>query len=188
MAHVLVTRASAADGGVRDKGACMDRERLPELITDLYRIVGELEVMFPGRHFTPDGHLVGSLGECLAAYHYGLELLPASSPGVDAVKDGRKIEIKATQGQRVALRSGPAHLLVLRLNREGGFSEVYNGPGDIVWKAFQGKARPSNGQFQIALSRLSALMQGVPHELKLPMKIPNKVLQPTEGRNAASLG
>lgn len=111
----------------------MDRERLPELITDLYRIVGELEAMFPGRHFTPDGHLVGSLGECLAAYHYGLELLPASSPGVDAVKDARKIEIKATQGQRVSLRSSPEHLLVLRLNREGGFSEMYNGPGDIVW-------------------------------------------------------
>ena len=54
----------------------MDRKRLPELICDLYQIVGELEAMFPGRHFTPDGHLVGSLGECLAAYHYSLELMP----------------------------------------------------------------------------------------------------------------
>jgi len=166
----------------------VDRNRLPELIGDLYRIVGELEAMFPGRHFTPDGHLVGSLGECLAAYHYGLELLPASSPGVDALKDGRNIEIKATQGKRVALRSGPPHLLVLRLNREGGFSEVYNGPGDIVWREFEGKAKPSNGQFQISLSRLAALMQGVPLELRLPMIIPNKALQPTLGRYAASLG
>lgn len=61
----------------------MDQQKLPELINDLYRIVAELETMFPGRHFTPDGHLVGSLGECLAACHYGLELMPASSPGVD---------------------------------------------------------------------------------------------------------
>ena len=144
--------------------------------------------MFPGRHFTPDGHLVGSLGECLAAYHYGLELLPASSPGADAVKDGRKIEIKATQAQSVALRSGPEHLLVLRLNREGGFSEVYNGPGDIVWKEFQGKARPSNGQFQISLSRLSALMQGIPPELKLTVEIPNKARQATVDRPAVSPG
>lgn len=152
----------------------MDRERLPELIGDLYRIVGELEEMFPGRHFTPDGHLVGSLGECLAAYHYGVELMPASSPGVDAVKNGRKIEIKVTQAQRVALRSRPKHLLVLRLNREGGFSEVYNGPGDIVWKEFKGKVKPSNGQFQISLSRLAALMREVPPELKLPMEIPTR--------------
>ena len=129
--------------------------------------------MFPGRHFTPDGHLVGSLGECLGAYHYGLELLPASSHGADAVKNGLKIEIKATQGKCVALRSEPEHLLVLRLDRKGGFSEVYNGPGDIVWKEFQRKTRPSNGQFQISLKRLEALMQDIPPELTLPMEIPN---------------
>ena len=166
----------------------MERNRLPELISDLYRIVGELEAMFPGRHFTPDGHLVGSLGECLAAYHYGLDLLPASTTGVDAVKDGRNIEIKATQRQRVALRSEPQHLLVFHLNREGGFSEVYNGPGDIVWREFQGRTMPSNGQFQISLSRLTWLMQEVASELRLPMKIPNKSLQPALGRNAPSRG
>ena len=166
----------------------MGQGRLPELITDLYRIVGELESMFPGRHFTPDGHLIGSLGECLAAYHYGLDLLPASSPGVDAVKDGCNIEIKATQGKRVALRSGPEHLLVLRLNRKGGFSEVYNGPGDIVWNEFQEKQKPSNGQFQISLSRLTALMQEVPPEFRLPMIIPNKALQPTDDCYAAAHG
>lgn len=155
----------------------MDRKRLPELIGDLYRIVGELEKMFPRRHFTPDGHLVGSLGECLAAYYYGLELLPASSPGVDAVKDGRKIEIKATQGNRIALRSGPEHLLVLRLDREGGFSEVYNGPGQIVWQEFKGKPKPSNGQYQISLSRLAALMQEVPPEHRLPLNMPSSLQQ-----------
>lgn len=54
----------------------MNKERLPQLVAELYRVVNELEAMFPGRHFTPDGHLVGSLGECLAAHHYGLQLLP----------------------------------------------------------------------------------------------------------------
>jgi hypothetical protein len=166
----------------------LDRQRLPELMKELYRIVGDLEEMFPGRHFTPDGHLVGSLGECLAAYHYGLELLPASSPGVDAVKDGLNIEIKATQGKSVALRSGPEHLLVLRLNREGGFAEIYNGPGNIVWQEFEGKKKPSNGQYQISLNRLTRLMAQVPPENRLPMIIPNKALQPTVGRNAAALG
>jgi hypothetical protein len=52
----------------------VDRDRLPELVKELYRTVGELEAMFPGRHFTPDGHLVGSLGEGLVAHHYNLEL------------------------------------------------------------------------------------------------------------------
>lgn len=62
----------------------MDIERLPKIIMELYRLTNELENMFPGRHFTPDGHLVGSIGEALAAYYYGLELLTASSRGKDA--------------------------------------------------------------------------------------------------------
>ena len=151
----------------------MDRDRLPELVAELYRVVGELEEMFPGRHFTPDGHLVGSLGECLAAYHYGLELVTASSQGVDAITNGRNIEIKATQGKRVALRSGPEHLLVLHLDRSGGFSEVYNGPGDAVWREIKDKPRPSNGQYQISLARLKQLMQAVPEDARLTMRIPN---------------
>ena len=92
----------------------MNKERLPQLVAELYRVVNELEGMFPGRHFTLDGHLVGSLGECLAAHHYGLQLLPASSPGVDAVCDGRHVEVKATQGARVALRSCPEPALFMR--------------------------------------------------------------------------
>ena len=37
------------------------------LLGDLYRIVDRLEGLFPGRKFTPDGHLVGSIGEAHAA-------------------------------------------------------------------------------------------------------------------------
>lgn len=44
--------------------------QIPQLIRKLYEIVAELETYFPDRHFTPDGHLVGSIGEVLAAYYY----------------------------------------------------------------------------------------------------------------------
>ncbi len=151
----------------------MDRKILPQLVADLYRIVDELESVFPGRHFTLDGHLVGSLGECLAAYHYGLNLRPASTKGVDADKSGVEVEIKATQGSSVGLRCQPEHLLVLKLDRRGGFEEIYNGPGNLVWREFAKKNRPSNGQYQIAISRLSALMKHVSPERRLKMEIPN---------------
>ena len=49
---------------------------IPNLIRRLYAIVADLETAFPGRKFTPDGPLVGSIGEVLAAHRYGLELLP----------------------------------------------------------------------------------------------------------------
>ena len=150
----------------------LNTQGIPGLVVDLYRIVGELEAIFPGRHFTPDGHLVGSLGECLAGYDYGLELTTASTTGVDAVKDGRQIEIKATQRNRVALRSEPEHLLVLKLDRKGSWQEIYNGPGNLVWAELKDKPRPSNGQYQISLNRLNVLMMDVSKRDKLPILIP----------------
>jgi len=48
-------------------------------------VVAELEKEFEGRRFTPDGHLVGSIGEVVAAYAFGLKLLPASNERHDAV-------------------------------------------------------------------------------------------------------
>ena len=52
---------------------------LEEKIRELYRITAELEEKYPGRHFTPDGHLVGSIGEVYAAEKYGLTLPEAGS-------------------------------------------------------------------------------------------------------------
>lgn len=49
------------------------------------KINDSIQAMFPGRHFTPDGHMVGSIGQCLVADAYGLELLTASNKGYDAL-------------------------------------------------------------------------------------------------------
>ncbi len=39
---------------------------LPKLVADIYRAVADLEKLYPGGKFTPDGHLVGSIGEVIA--------------------------------------------------------------------------------------------------------------------------
>ena len=141
-------------------------ERVPQLVRQLYSVVADLEKLFPGRRFTPDGHLVGSIGEVLAAHYYGLTLFPASTEGHDArAQDGRLVQIKATQDSRVALRSEPEHLLVLRILPDGQTNEVYNGPGRLAW-AHRGK-RQSNGQCQISVSRLMLLMENIPDKDKL---------------------
>ena len=43
------------------------RINLPKPVADIYRAVDALEQRHPGRKFTPDGHLVGSIGEVIAA-------------------------------------------------------------------------------------------------------------------------
>lgn len=136
-------------------------EILSAKIKDLYSIVNELEEQFPGRHFTPDGHLVGSIGEVLAASYYGLRLLPASSQTHDAIsKEGKMVQIKATQVGTVSLSSEPEHLVILRILRSGDADEIYNGPGRTVWEA-SGRMQ-KNGQRSISVSKLKALMNNVP--------------------------
>ena len=147
----------------------MDKARFPQLLSAIYDAVDALEEMFPGRHFTPDGHLVGSLGEALAAYHYGIELSAASSHRHDGTCNALNVQIKATQGDRgVALSSEPDHLLVLRLKRDGSFSEEYNGPGHLVWSTVSHKPRPKNGQYQISLAALRRIMSVVPASERIP--------------------
>ena len=146
----------------------MDIDEFPKVIRSIYDAVDALERMFPGRHFTPDGHMVGSLGEALAAYHYGIELFGASAHRHDGTCMGRKIQVKATQGERIALSSEPEHLLVLRLSRDGGFIEEYNGPGAPVWDVVSHKPRPKNGQYQVSLVTLRKLMSAVASSNRLP--------------------
>lgn len=141
----------------------MDHENFRKQVQLIYQAVHELERMFPGRPFTPDGHMVGSLGECLVGDAYGLELMPPSNQGFDATTNsGKKVEIKATQSKSVAFRSKPEHTIIIKINKDGTFDETFNGPGDIVWDTFSGKKLPSNGQYQISLSKLTKLSAQVP--------------------------
>ena len=130
---------------------------LSEKIRALYAIVNDLETAYPGRHFTLDGHLIGSIGEVVAAEAFGLELLPNVTPEHDAITyDGRLVQIKATQRDRIALSSCPEHLLVLRIEGNGSWIVVYNGPGKPAWD--HAGAMQKTGQRQIRLSTLESLM------------------------------
>lgn len=110
--------------------------------------------------------MIGSIGEALAASYYGLELFTASEKTHDAkAPDGRLVQIKATQIQRVALSSKPDWLLVLKIHSDGTFSEEYNGPGKLAWDHC-GKMQ-KNGQRPISLAMLHCLQEKVPESLRL---------------------
>ena len=133
---------------------------LSDKIKELYRITAELESTYPGRKFTVDGHLVGSIGEVIVAEHYGLSLLPNSTKTHDAVsKEGKKVQIKATQVKGISISSEPEYVIVIRILPDGSWEEVYNGPGKPVWEN-AGKMQ-KNGQRPISLSKLRCLMNAV---------------------------
>ena len=146
----------------------MDHIKFQALVKELYSTVNRLEEMFPGRHFTPDGHMVGSIGECLVADAYGLELMTASNKGFDALSGcGKQVEIKATQSKSAAFRSEPEHAIVIQIAPDGSFTERFNGPGSVVWKQFEGKPLPSNGQYQISINRLMKLNEAIPNDQRV---------------------
>ena len=125
--------------------------------------------MFPGRPFTPDGHMVGSIGECLVADAYNLKLMQPSNEGYDAVtQSGKKVEIKATQSKSVAFRSCPEHTIIIRINKNGTFDECFNGPGNIIWDTFSGKKMPKNGQHQISITKVLTLFENVSTSERIP--------------------
>ena len=137
-------------------------EQVPVLISDLLKTTGRLNTLFPGRPFTPDGHLVGSIGEVVADHVYGLRLEPCSTPQVDAyTKGGQSVQIKLTGekgqafGVRWPIQQGavvPDILLCLKMTSDG-FIEIYNGPFPV--DLLEGKTS-SNGQISLGIGKLSS--------------------------------
>lgn len=147
----------------------IDWEEVRGLLDQLYDATEKLEKLFPGRKFTLDGHLVGSVGEVVAAYMFGLELNPASTKGHDAISaDGRFVEIKFTQAKSIAIRHQPEHLLVLRRPKGETISVVFNGPGTIAWDAAGAMQR--NGQRPIGIGKLVSLDEQISDAKRLPLR------------------
>jgi hypothetical protein len=147
-------------------------EEVPSLIGDLYKTTRRLNTIFQGRPFTPDGHLVGSIGEVVAEYVYGLTLERCSMPRIDARKNDRTIQIKLTgeNGTAYGFRWSskeedvdcPDLLICLKLTAKG-FEEIYNGPFPL--DLLRGKSDQKNGQISISVSRLRERNpSALPHE------------------------
>jgi hypothetical protein len=113
-----------------------------------------------GRKASPDGHLVGTLGELHAAKVLGLTLAPQSTEGYDATDEiGNLVEIKTTTRAGFGLSATgtkATRLVALKLDGESGrCSVVWDGPADVAW-ARAGKPQ-KNGQRRLSLSALRKL-------------------------------
>lgn len=130
---------------------------LPPAVARIYEAVAELEAKYPGRKFTPDGHLVGSIGEVVAAEALGLTLYPASTPGHDGFDAAGDVQIKTTgmAGKSVGLCATCVRLVVLKVVSPYEAELVYDGAGEPAWAAAGQMGK--NGHRVIQLSRLTAL-------------------------------
>lgn len=138
-----------------------------EKIIELINLVSELEKDFPGRHFSLDGHLVGSIGEVMAAYYYDIKLYKASTGVHDGEVDSRKVQIKITQQDSILISHEPDYLIALYLNKNGNIYEIYNGPGALPFNTASG---PDNHNYRHI--RVNKLM-----EMDLDVASPYRIKQ-----------
>ena len=132
---------------------------IKQQVQRLVEIVAQLEAEFPGRHFTLDGHLVGSIGEVMAAYYYGIELYAASTEIHDGEEKKKKVQIKISQQDNIVINHEPDYLIVLYLNRNGNIYEVYNGPGKLPWES--ASKRDSHNNKHMRVNKLMELDKAV---------------------------
>jgi hypothetical protein len=128
--------------------------KLPACVAAIYRAVAELESKYP-RKFTPDGHLVGSIGEVVAAEALGLTLYPMSRPGHDAYDANGDVQIKMTARKSIAMYAECKRLVVLRVVSPEEAEIVYDGEGARAW-ARAGKPG-KNGQRVVSLTKLLSI-------------------------------
>lgn len=131
------------------------RIKLPKPVAAIYRAVEALQTLYPCRKFTPDGHLVGSIGEVVAAEALGLTLYEMSRPGHDAYDKDGDVQIKMTAAKSVAMYATAKRLVVLRVVSPSAAEIVYDGPGDLAWN--QARHNPRNNQRTISLKKLKAI-------------------------------
>ena len=138
---------------------------LPPEVKELYAIVKKLENDYP-RKFTPDGHLVGSIGEVIAAKKFNLTLHAQSHKGHDAkTHDGKEVQIKLTQVDKIAFYGNCDLLIVLKILPPYEKAEiVYYGDGSIIFNS-AGKIQ-KNGQRAISLYKIRKIRDEMSHKMK----------------------
>lgn len=129
--------------------------KLPSPVATIYRAVAEVEARYYPRKFTPDGHLVGSIGEVVAAEALSLTLYPMSHAGHDAYDANGDVQIKMTAGKSVAMYAECARLVVILVVSSEEAEIVYDGHGAPAWGC-TGKIQ-KNGQRVVSLTKLRAL-------------------------------
>jgi hypothetical protein len=108
-------------------------EPITRALALIFQGIGVLKDEYPSRAFTIDGRLVGDIGEIIATLEYDVVLDDVAKRDHDGkASDGRNVQIKATFREQLTFVTVPDYYLGLKLNRDGSFEEMFNGPGKVI--------------------------------------------------------
>ena len=136
-------------------------DQLLQAIKGLYLVVAELHNAFPERPFTPDGRMVGDIGEAIAAIKFGVVIDKKIKQHWDGYREiggkRRDVQIKTTQKYDTYLKKPPhdGDLLVFKISSKGLWNCCYNGSIMSQWNKFRKMRKPDKtGAIMIPLKKL----------------------------------
>ena len=166
--HRLKNSAQTTKAGRKNPAT----SRVVKEVEAIYRAVESLTKRF-GRKFTPDGILVGTLGEVLAEEKYDLKLLPQKTKAFDAIDCfKREVQIRCNQRSTTPIKKGASKgfFLALKLRPDGTIEEIFNGPASIAHKLTVGRKADSAGFVALSHNKLRKLMESVPRNERIPLR------------------
>lgn len=147
---------------------------IQKAIQQLCKITTKLKNTHKSKKFTLDGRLVGDLGEVLAEENYKITLFNKIKHLYDATTfDNKMVQIKASFKNMLTFPTDhvPELFLGLKINSDGSFDEIYNGPGKYI-KALIGKRKsPYNRLHLLPLKKLSEISARIPQKEKIKKKL-----------------
>lgn len=150
------------------------------VMASLFASQRALRALAPEYKWAGLGNLLGDFGEFVAVEKYGLQKASGGSDGFDArTADGRTVQVKANHSAtQIGFRGDADLLLVLHVDAEGEFEEVYFGPFAPVKQASRHSARDNKQMIAVTKLRQMALALkagGVAEERKLGLQVPNNL-------------
>ena len=141
----------------------MATRKLEEGIRHMYASMRRLREAFPAKPFTPDGRMVGDIGEAIAALRFNVTLDERLRKHWDGYREirgvRRDVQIKTTQKDSTYLKQPPheGDLLVFKFFEDGRWKCCYDGPIQQVWDALDGQRSDHSGAKFVQLAALQDL-------------------------------
>ncbi len=144
----------------------MDSKEFKKKIASIYEIANELGREFNISKCTPDGHLLGAIGQIAAKTAFGLQFGSDEKEHNCIWSDESRsmnIQVRCTGRGSIAIRKEPEYLIALEISETGKIYLLYNGPGKYVWERIerqkQAQKNASRNQLRDAQSEVSLKSQ-----------------------------
>ena len=149
--------------------------KLKEEIRKLQDSVSELKRLFQSKKngFTLDGRLVGDIGEVVAEELFQIKLHDKLKHHYDAIttyEPKLNVQIKATFKESLTYNHAPDYYIGIKLDKEGGFEVIYNGPGKYIQEAYQRRKDIGKVLMSFPIQKLKELSARIDDSERILMK------------------